>query len=494
MTREGGAQPKEYLAKYTADRVRTVGMAWLGSTFACCECHDHKFDPIKTKDFYSLGAFFADLKQWGVYQNYDYTPNPDLPGWSNDHPWPPEIVVSSPTLRRRIDNLTRQAASIVHSAAASDKSLSSWRQTIQDFLVKHPSGWEVPQILSVTAKAAQPRRLAANAKGAKDIPGSAPRDITPDGRIVFADTPAVTSVVETRPGPGWLAAARIDLLADARYGNKIVRNGKAGSIGVTLSVKRADGKSEMLRVRVALADRYAPRYSNGFEIIGVQDAWKLDPNALDKPHSAVFFLDNPIRLAEGDKLVFRIFGNTLASVRIRTAPSAPVDVQHPQFTAHLDKALAEPQFAEAMHLRSTAFDKAAWAKLKGIDAELLTYHHGTTPVMVAEKTQKPLTIRVLARGNWMDESGEICKPAIPQFLAHQPDSGSRQLTRLDLARWLCAPDNPLTARVIMNRLWREFFRAGLVHKLTTWARKVNRLRIRSCSIGWRSNFARAAGT
>jgi hypothetical protein len=51
MTREGGAQPKEYLAKYTADRIRTVGMAWLGSTFNCAECHDHKFDPIKTKDF-----------------------------------------------------------------------------------------------------------------------------------------------------------------------------------------------------------------------------------------------------------------------------------------------------------------------------------------------------------------------------------------------------------------------------------------------------------
>ena len=52
MTREGGAQPKEYLAKYGADRVRTVGGAWLGSTFGCAECHDHKFDPIKAKDFY----------------------------------------------------------------------------------------------------------------------------------------------------------------------------------------------------------------------------------------------------------------------------------------------------------------------------------------------------------------------------------------------------------------------------------------------------------
>ena len=59
----------------------------------CARCHDHKFDPFTTKDFYQLGAFFADLKQWGVYQDYDYTPNPDLRGWSNDHPFPPELEV-----------------------------------------------------------------------------------------------------------------------------------------------------------------------------------------------------------------------------------------------------------------------------------------------------------------------------------------------------------------------------------------------------------------
>jgi len=72
VTREGGAQPKEYLAKYAADRVRTVSMAWLGSTMGCAECHDHKFDPFSTKDFYSMEAFFADLKQWGVYADYIY--------------------------------------------------------------------------------------------------------------------------------------------------------------------------------------------------------------------------------------------------------------------------------------------------------------------------------------------------------------------------------------------------------------------------------------
>jgi hypothetical protein len=67
MTREGGAQAKEYLAKYAADRVRTVSTTFLGSTMACAECHDHKYDPFATKDFYAMAAYFADIKQWGVY-------------------------------------------------------------------------------------------------------------------------------------------------------------------------------------------------------------------------------------------------------------------------------------------------------------------------------------------------------------------------------------------------------------------------------------------
>src|SRR5262249_47472995 len=60
-TEEGGAQAKEYTAKYAADRVRNVSAVWLASTLGCCECHNHKFDPFTTRDFYSLAAFFADV-------------------------------------------------------------------------------------------------------------------------------------------------------------------------------------------------------------------------------------------------------------------------------------------------------------------------------------------------------------------------------------------------------------------------------------------------
>ena len=109
MTREGGAQAKEYIAKYQADRVRTVSGAWLGSTMGCCECHDHKFDPFKTKDFYSMSAYWADVKQWGVYMDYGYSPNPDLKGFSNESPFPPEAKVQNASFATAYGNDRRQS-------------------------------------------------------------------------------------------------------------------------------------------------------------------------------------------------------------------------------------------------------------------------------------------------------------------------------------------------------------------------------------------------
>jgi hypothetical protein len=72
-TEEGGAQAKEYLAKYAADRVRNAGSVWMGATLGCAECHDHKYDPYSARDFYAFSAFFADIRQPGVG-----TPKPSL--------------------------------------------------------------------------------------------------------------------------------------------------------------------------------------------------------------------------------------------------------------------------------------------------------------------------------------------------------------------------------------------------------------------------------
>jgi hypothetical protein len=90
---EGGVQPKEYLLKYAADRVRNLSSVWLGLTMGCAECHDHKFDDLTQKDFYQLAAFFADIEEKG-----------DFAGAGNVTPTrrDPEIVVLSRTDREMI--------------------------------------------------------------------------------------------------------------------------------------------------------------------------------------------------------------------------------------------------------------------------------------------------------------------------------------------------------------------------------------------------------
>jgi hypothetical protein len=72
----------------------------------------------------------------------------------------------------------------------------------------------------------------------------------------------------------------------------------------------------------------------------------------------------------------------------------------------------------------------------------------------------PQTTRVLPRGNWQDESGSVVDPAVPHFLPQTAVPKDRRLTRLDLARWIVSPENPLTARVFVNRLWKQYFGVG----------------------------------
>jgi hypothetical protein len=83
------------------------------------------------------------------------------------------------------------------------------------------------------------------------------------------------------------------------------------------------------------------------------------------------------------------------------------------------------------------------------------------PNTLISMSVSPRTVRLLPRGNWLDDSGEIMQPAVPVFLASL-DVGDRRATRLDLAQWIASPGNPLTARVFVNRLWMLMFGHGLV--------------------------------
>jgi hypothetical protein len=92
------------------------------------------------------------------------------------------------------------------------------------------------------------------------------------------------------------------------------------------------------------------------------------------------------------------------------------------------------------------------AQLGRLEAEI--------PRVMVSQSVRPRVTRVLPRGNWMDDSGEIVEPAIPEFLG-KLDTGGRRASRLDLANWLVSKQNPLVARAFVNRVWRDLFGVGL---------------------------------
>ncbi|MGB0741773.1 MAG: DUF1549 domain-containing protein, partial [Planctomycetaceae bacterium] len=100
MSAEGGVQPKEYLAKYIAERVRNATGTWLGITLGCAECHDHKFDPLTTQDFYRFEAFFADIREKGLYSG----------GGPADR-WGPSMRVPTPQQQQQQEEGDQQESS-----------------------------------------------------------------------------------------------------------------------------------------------------------------------------------------------------------------------------------------------------------------------------------------------------------------------------------------------------------------------------------------------
>ncbi|HYE31164.1 MAG TPA: PSD1 and planctomycete cytochrome C domain-containing protein [Methylomirabilota bacterium] len=455
MTREGGAQPKEYLAKYAADRVRTVSTAWLGATLGCAECHDHKFDPFSTKDFYAMEAFFADIKQWGVYSDYSYTPNPDLKGWSNDHPFPPEIQVQSPYLKRREQQLRAELAALAENALRSGPvqlHFTSWLETSKAFLKANRNGWFVPSPkVSIKAKKA-------------DQPKATEARVESDNSIILTGNSSEMVEVQFSLQNGTLAAIKLELLPDQGAGGKILRQGSSATINLTASLTR-DGKSEKISFHDAQANFSEPRYSNGHEILDVRDAWRVDPNKLEQPHTAVWLIEKPLEVREGDALTVTINPGSAARLRVSASPFAfekPWDpeAQQAAITNLLKASDAPERQIAALHLASTGAHETAFAEYKKLRREILECRNGLAWTMITE-AQEPLVTRVLPRGNWQDESGEVVQPATPGFLPQLTGATPNRLNRLDLAKWIVSPENPLTARTMVNRLWKQFFGAGL---------------------------------
>jgi len=287
-TQEGGAQPKEYTAKYLADRVRNTATAWLGLTMGCCECHDHKFDPLTMRDFYSFGAFFADLQERAV-GHQDQTPFPTV-----------EQQQQMAELNARLESLRGDLNADSPEFAAG----------LQDWIA--------------TARA----NLAAG--GEPQAATSEPQDKKPAGK------PAA----EAKLPDDVLAALQVE----------------------------ADQRTDAQQV------------------------------VLDRHYRTIAPALQPVR-------------DAIAAVEKQQA----------------DLRAAFPQ--------------------------------SLISISVA-----PRTVRILPRGNWLDDSGEVVEPAAPEVLGGVAIE-QRGKARLALANWLTSRDNPLTARVFVNRLWKLAFGEGLVRSL-----------------------------
>jgi len=467
MTREGGAQPKEYLAKYGAERVRSVAAAWFGSTFGCAECHDHKFDPITARDFYELQAFFADVKQWGVYTSYGYTPEPELRGFDNDHPFPPEIQVDSPWLNKQLAAARKAFAEGLATAVArlaadpqSAAARAAWEPTAASFLERHPDGWlQVTPAEAHVVKGGKP--LAEPTVTIADdgtFAGEKPlgKDETLEVAVDAADAGSMAAVRLTIPYDSLEPAQRAAVLGE--------------SLTVAFAVHPAEGKPRPIALRAGDATCKRPVYSSGVEVPGVEREWRLPFDLPEGARLEAVWVVDPVVLGPGDRLVARIGGEGRVPLRLALSPlgaADPADVARPADLAALTapaSARSPEQAADAarVFLFSTAHDHAASEQLRALAAKARGLFGGRAWTMVTQAAAAPLTIRVLPRGNWQDESGPVVLPATPSFLPGRiASTDQRRLTRLDLANWLVSDANPITPRAVVNRLWALFFGTGL---------------------------------
>jgi len=467
MTREGGAQPEEYLAKYGAERVRSVAAAWCGSTFGCAECHDHKFDPITARDFYELQAFFADVKQYGVYSSYAYTPEPELQGFDNDHPFPPEIEVESPWHARRLARLQRELADQLAAATtrlAADPEATAaqvdWEERIRVFLQAQPEGW-------LALSPSEPRVI----KRGKPVADRAVA-VSPAG--VFSarqplDKDESLEVVADPVGLRSIAAIRLKIAPEPQPAGRPAP--VAGSrLALSLFLLPADGTRRELPLGTGEARLKRPIYRSGFELPGLGHEWRLPRDPPDgAPLEAIWLID-PVRLGPGDRLVVVISGEARLPLELGVSPLGEVDPL--EVAADDDRAVlsipasarSEDQTRRAteLFLLATAADRSAFDKAQALGRERQGLHGGRTFTLVTQAVPEPRPVRVLPRGNWQDTSGPIVLPATPAFLPGRIESAApARLTRLDLANWLVSEANPLTPRAVMNRLWALFFGTGL---------------------------------
>jgi hypothetical protein len=486
VSAEGGLQPKEYLAKYAADRVRTTSAVWLGLTMGCAECHDHKFDPILTRDFYSMKAFFADIKETGL------VPDRGINAWGS------KLMLPSAEQQKRNDELTRQIAWLnteLDEKAGRLRSLDTeWEGRLRQLHEAGALSWRFQR--PIAAKAAHGATLTVYNDESLTVTvyrggNLITEQIKGDGLVIAsgANPENETYTVSFKPGEGEWTALGIEVVQDASLpANRLARgadrfvlteveaemlpdaNGANGAGKLEFILSTTDGAGEWPENRAMNAIDGDAKTGWGVSFAdnrGSFLALRLARKLRTGRDSII-----TVRLRQDSELRRATIG------RFRLALSS-AQYSWPDHTAKtpnplnglpevVAKALKEPAGKRTRAQQTALLDFFKWsspelhaliARRAGLEAELdmLT---SQIPRVVTTETTMPAVSRVLARGNFMDESGEVVEPAIPVVFG-KLEAANRRATRVDLANWIASKENPLTARTFVNRLWRQFFGAGL---------------------------------
>lgn len=447
-TEEGGSQAREYTAKYAADRVRNASVIWMGVTLGCSECHNHKFDPFSIKDFYSMQAFFADVAERAVGRQ-EQTPIP------------------TPDQERQLAELDERLKTLRSTLTADSPELSA-----------DQAAWEARMVAELAAMKSTWTPL----KPASVVSSGGQKFETLDDLSVLGggENPDLdTYTIELAPGESRVTGVRLEVLTHPSLVNQGLSRANGNFVLSEIEfdwVAGPDAKPERLEVKRAEADFSQANHPIAAAIDrNATTGWAVDGHQKPADHKAVFAFANPREPAPNAKLVVRMRHesqfpkHTVGRFRLAVSgideptisdvalPAAIVDalkVPSADRTAAQRDALKQHYRGLAPRLDPVRRELAEAEKQR--DSLVKSFPQTLITTAVA-----PRVIRVLPRGNWLDESGEIVEPAVPASLNPLGVEG-RRATRLDLARWLVAQDNPLTARVFVNRVWKLTFGQGIV--------------------------------
>lgn len=439
-TAEGGAQAKEYLAIYAADRVRTTASVWLGATLGCAQCHDHKFDPYTAKDFYSFAAFFADIQGPGVYR-----------GRSK---WEPVVMLPTPAQRSDLQDIDEELAKLEQVFRTSSPGLQSEQMA-----------WEKEVLSSLTSKERtdfawvdDAQANGGNTEGTWEFVGKNEAPVF-SGRSSRRQTAAAEQTVQHLFRN---ANRKFTLSEDDRFFAYIWLDPESPPEAVMLQWNdgtwdhRAFWGADKIEFGGIGNDTPAHTPMGELPALGEWVRLEVDPGDVGLEAGSVL-----------NGIAFVQYGGTAYWDVAGIATTRGSAVRH----THTENVIAAIQVDSA--IRTATHNEQIAAEYRRITPAL----DGIRNQMAALRQQKadmeaqipyslttvstlPRTTRVLPRGNWMDDSGEIVEPMIPSFLG---DLGikNRRPTRLELAQWIVAKDNPLTARAFVNRLWALYFGTGL---------------------------------